>query len=127
MNSEAKCIFCNISEMDILTQNDYAFVIEDLNPVSKYHSLIIPKRHFSDFFLISVQELSAVYSLLNFRKNEIIEIDPTVSGYNIGVNSGASSGQTIFHCHIHLIPRRNGDIKNPKGGIRGAIPHKMHY
>ena len=122
-----KCIFCRYPDKDVLTGNDYAFVIEDSHPVTKHHSLIIPRRHFSDFFEISGPELSAVFDLLKARKNEIMKNDPTVTGFNVGINSGVSSGQTIFHCHVHLIPRRSGDMENPKGGVRGVIPQKMHY
>jgi ATP adenylyltransferase len=122
-----KCIFCGYPDKGVLMGNDYAFVIEDSHPVTKHHSLIIPRRHFSDFFEISGPELSAAVDLLKARKDEIEKNDSTVTGFNVGVNSGVSAGQTIFHCHVHLIPRRNGDTENPKGGVRGVIPHKMHY
>ena len=121
------CIFCRCSENKVLIENDFAYAIEDSFPVTKHHSLIIPRRHFDDVFELSGNELSAIYDLIKVRKNEIKKIDPDVTGFNIGVNSGSSAGQTIFHCHFHLIPRRNGDIENPKGGVRGVIPHRMHY
>ncbi len=121
------CIFCKYPAKNVLFENDYASVIEDSNPVTKYHSLIIPKRHFPDYFMISGQELSAIHDLLKIRKKEIEINDTNVDGFNIGVNSGVSAGQTISHCHFHLIPRRKGDIVNPEGGVRGVIPNKMHY
>lgn len=124
---DGRCRFCNYTGKPILNENEYAFTIEDAYPVSLYHSLIIPKRHFSDFFMISELELSAVYNLLTDRKNYINKVDPDVTGYNIGINAGVSAGQTVSHCHIHLIPRRNGDVEDPKGGVRGVIPNKKNY
>lgn len=121
------CIFCNLTNRKLLNENENAFIIEDYYPVTKYHSLIIPKRHFSDYFEITQKELSAIYDLLRIRKKEIVEMDKTVTGFNVGINVGEDAGQTINHCHIHLIPRRKGDIINPKGGVRGVIPDKMHY
>ena len=68
-----------------------------------------------------------IFDLLRYRKNQIISKDKLVTGFNVGINSGESAGQTINHCHIHLIPRRKNDLSNPKGGVRGVIPKKMHY
>lgn len=124
---DKQCLFCNYNVKLILSENEYAFTIEDAYPVSTHHSLIIPKRHFSDFFMISKLELSAVYDLLADRKNHINKVDPDVTGYNIGINAGISAGQSVYHCHIHLIPRRNGDAGDPRGGVRGVIPNKMYY
>lgn len=89
--------------------------------------LIIPKRHVTDYFELNEDELKAANKLLHELKVEILDTDPTVTGFNIGMNCGESAGQTVFHCHIHLIPRRKGDVENPKGGIRGVIPDKQKY
>jgi diadenosine tetraphosphate (Ap4A) HIT family hydrolase len=104
-----------------------AYAIRDGYPVTPLHTLVVPKRHIEDYFALSKEELLACDALLRQIKEEIHVLDSAVDGFNIGMNSGASAGQTIFHCHIHLIPRRNGDVENPKGGIRHLIPDKGYY
>lgn len=121
------CIFCEVESNAYIVENEYAYAIKDGYPVTKGHSLIISKRHVKDLFELSKIELSAMYDLLNIRRKQILEEDHLVEGFNVGVNCGEAAGQTIFHCHIHLIPRRKGDVDNPKGGVRGVIPHKMNY
>ncbi|MDG1453973.1 MAG: HIT family protein [Methylophilaceae bacterium] len=121
------CLFCNIENERIIAENEIAYVIRDGFPVSDKHSLIIPKRHISSYFDLNSYEKSACDELLSNIKNEILLEDNEVTGFNIGINVGKDAGQTIFHCHIHLIPRRNGDIENPKGGVRGVIPSKQSY
>ncbi len=121
-----KCLFCNLTDREILFENELAYLFEDKFPVTNGHSLIIPKRHFSSFFEATKNELEAFLELIVKRKNQM-EKDTSITGFNIGVNIGASAGQTIFHLHIHLIPRRDNDIENPKGGVRGVIPSKMQY
>jgi diadenosine tetraphosphate (Ap4A) HIT family hydrolase len=110
----------------MLLENEYAFVFEDQFPVTKGHSLIIPKRHFSSYFEATPKELNAIHELLVKRKSQLT-IDKSITGYNIGINIGTSAGQTIFHLHVHLIPRRDNDIEKPKGGVRGVVPKKMGY
>ena len=121
------CLFCEITDERIIDENEFFYVIYDAYPVTKYHSLIIPKRHVSDYFGLSKLEIKSCNDLMINRKNEIEQSDSSVTGFNIGINNGESAGQTIFHCHIHLIPRRDGDIENPRGGVRGVIPSKQHY
>jgi ATP adenylyltransferase len=111
----------------IVSENELAFVLEDGFPVTQYHSLIIPKRHFANFFDVTNEELLAINELLKTRKEQILDLDKTVSGFNVGINIGESAGQSIFHLHVHLIPRRVGDIDKPKGGVRGVIPEKRSY
>ena len=122
------CPFCyeNI-ESRIISEFDTAFAIVDGYPVTDRHLLIIPKRHFQDYFSITTKEKMDAENLIRILRNRIFEKDPSVTGFNIGVNSGESAGQTIFHTHIHLIPRRDGDTPNPRGGVRGVIPGKMDY
>lgn len=91
------------------------------------HTLIVPKRHAETWFDLTEQEQSEANHLLHNQRDELIELYPDISGFNIGMNCGESSGQTIFHCHIHLIPRRDGDCENPRGGVRGVIPQKQLY
>tara|TARA_R110002095_G_C4223404_1_gene237298 strand:+ start:113 stop:1099 length:987 start_codon:yes stop_codon:yes gene_type:complete len=124
---EKNCLFCEITKDRVIAENELAYCIRDGFPVTKHHTLVIPKRHIANFFDLGQAEINAIYQLMHDEKNTIEKIDNNVSGFNIGVNSGESAGQTIFHCHIHLIPRRSGDVKEPKGGIRHLIPGKGSY
>ena len=121
------CLFCNIKEKDIIFDNSYAYVSFDSYPVSKFHSLIFPKRHIENFFELNDNELLACNDLINKIKNKVQADDKTIKGFNIGSNLGKVAGQSIMHCHIHLIPRREGDVDNPQGGVRAVIPAKQHY
>ena len=121
------CLFCNIKESGLAHENNLAYASYDSYPVSKHHCLVIPKRHINDYFDLSNEELIACNDLIKIIKNEIISEDKTVKGFNIGTNIGKSSGQSILHCHLHLIPRREGDVENPQGGVRSVIPNKQHY
>ena len=121
------CIFCNIKEDEIIFSNELAISSFDSYPVSKHHALIFPKRHVKDYFDLNDEEVFACNQLIKLLKDFILKEDPTVKGFNIGSNAGKISGQTIMHCHIHLIPRRKGDVENPQGGVRGVIPSKQHY
>ena len=121
------CLFCNVPSSDYIFENNLAFSTFDSYPVSKYHALIIPKRHVENYFDMSEEEVSSCNKLIKKMRNKIQELDPTVDGFNIGTNSGKVAGQSIMHCHIHLIPRRKNDVDNPQGGVRGVIPLKQHY
>jgi len=121
------CLFCKPKITSIAHENDLAYVSYDSYPVSEYHCLVIPKRHLKDYFELTNDELLACNDLIKIIKEEIINKDKTVEAFNIGTNAGKLSGQSIMHCHIHLIPRRKGDIENPQGGVRGVIPKKQHY
>ena len=121
------CLFCNSEESGCAHENDLAYASYDSYPVSEYHCLIIPKRHIKDYFDLSNNELVACNDLLKIVKKEIINKDPLVKGFNLGTNIGIVSGQSILHCHFHLIPRREGDVDNPQGGVRSVIPNKQHY
>ena len=121
------CLFCNINESGSAHENDLAYASYDSYPVSEYHCLIIPKRHIKDFFELTNKELIACNDLIKKVKDEILNKDRTVRGVNIGTNAGKISGQSILHCHFHLIPRREGDVENPQGGVRSVIPNKQYY
>ena len=121
------CLFCNAKESGIAAENEFAYASYDSYPVSDFHCLIIPKRHVKDYFEMSDEELLACNDLIIKIKNEILAKDKTVKAFNIGTNAGKISGQSIMHCHIHLIPRREGDVENPQGGVRSVIPKKQHY
>ena len=121
------CLFCEMTEDRIIDRNDLAYVIRDGFPVTPLHTLIIPKRHAIDYFDLTKEEILACDELLKKAKQGIQAADASVDGFNIGMNAGPSAGQTVFHCHTHLIPRRTGDVDNPRGGVRHTIPGKGFY
>ena len=121
------CLFCNSKESSIAHQNELAYASYDSYPVSDLHCLIIPKRHIKDYFELNNEELVACNELIKIIKDEIYAKDKSVKAFNIGSNIGKISGQSIMHCHIHLIPRREGDVENPQGGVRSVIPKNQHY
>jgi len=121
------CLFCNCKESGFTDENQLAYASYDSYPVTDQHCLIIPKRHVKDYFDLTVDEIVACDQLIKKIKKEIEKKDSSVKGFNIGTNSGKIAGQSIMHCHIHLIPRREGDVENPQGGVRSVIPLKQHY
>jgi len=121
------CIFCNTKESGLVNENSLAYSSYDTYPVSDLHYLIIPKRHVKDYFELNDDEVIACNELIKITKEEILSKDPLVKGFNIGTNAGKVAGQSVLHCHIHLIPRREGDVDNPQGGVRSVIPLKQHY
>ena len=121
------CIFCNMESSRKIDENDLFYVIRDGFPVTSLHTLIIPKRHVETYFGLTETEVLSMNILINKHKELIEKEDTTVSGFNIGMNCGEDAGQTVFHCHVHLIPRRKGDMDEPRGGVRGVIPNKRTY
>ena len=121
------CLFCNIKASGLTEENELAYASYDSYPVSEQHCLIIPKRHVKNYFDLTDEEIIACNQLIKKIKEKIEIKDKTVKGFNIGTNIEEVAGQSIKHCHIHLIPRRNGDVKNPQGGVRSVIPLKQHY
>tara|TARA_Y100000817_G_scaffold228407_1_gene181079 strand:+ start:451 stop:852 length:402 start_codon:yes stop_codon:yes gene_type:complete len=121
------CLFCTTKNDDIIEENKFAFATLDSYPVSNQHCLIIPKRHVKEYFELSEEEILGCDQILKKVKIKIENNDKTIKGFNIGINSGKQAGQSIMHCHIHLIPRREGDAENPQGGVRAVIPSKQHY
>ena len=121
------CIFCKIRKEEIQFENHLAYSSKDSYPVSKFHSLIVPKRHVETYFDLNEEEIQACNDLILKTKEKILKLDSSVKGFNIGTNAGKVAGQSIMHCHIHLIPRRKGDVENPQGGVRSVIPSKQHY
>jgi|TARA_X000001036_G_C20443702_1_gene710313 ATP adenylyltransferase len=122
-----ECIFCNLDESRVEIENNLALSFKDLYPVTKGHSLVIPKRHVQSFFDLEKDEKKAILELLELQKKKLISQDKLITGFNIGINDGIDSGQTVMHCHVHLIPRRKGDMNDPRGGVRGVIPEKQSY
>jgi diadenosine tetraphosphate (Ap4A) HIT family hydrolase len=107
----------------VVASNTLAFAIRDVFPVTLLHTLVIPRRHVADFFGLTPEEREACSDLIQRLRDDILQQDPQVEGFNIGTNAGEVAGQTIFHCHVHLIPRRRGDVPDPRGGVRMVIPH----
>jgi len=125
-----ECIFCDLQSLDrqrIIDENNLAYAIRDGFPVTKFHTLFITKRHVSDYFGLTQPELNAINLLIDRQRELLNKSDESIDGYNIGINCGETAGQSVFHCHIHLIPRRKGDVENPRGGIRNLIPGKGSY
>jgi diadenosine tetraphosphate (Ap4A) HIT family hydrolase len=116
-----------MKESGLANENELAYASYDTFPVSDLHCLIIPKRHVKDYFDLTDEEVIACNELIKLIKKEIELKDPSVEGFNLGTNTGQTAGQSILHCHIHIIPRRKGDVDNPQGGIRSVIPQKQHY
>ncbi|MFL2853738.1 MAG: HIT family protein [Candidatus Pelagibacter sp.] len=121
------CIFCKTNQNELIFENDLAYASSDSYPVSQFHSLVVPKRCIENYFELNEKEILACNDLIKKLKKKIISEDKSVEGFNIGTNAGKVAGQSIFHCHIHVIPRRKGDVDNPQGGVRSVIPLKQHY
>lgn len=125
------CLFCKVQkseyEKEVVFENDYFYATRDSYPVTKLHTLVIPKRHFQSYFDMNNDEIKSINSILNHQRKEIVQLDSSVTAFNIGINDGSDAGQSIHHLHVHLIPRRQGDIENPRGGVRGVIPAKQKY
>jgi len=119
------CLFCT-DPKGVLQGNELVYSARDTYAVSPGHTLVIPKRHVASFFDLTPEEINACMEQINeVRKSVDEEFKP--DGYNIGVNVGPAAGQSIFHVHIHVIPRYKGDVENPQGGVRHVLPGKAHY
>ena len=123
---DKSCPFCSLPPERIIDSNELALVIRDGFPVSKGHTLIIPKRHVGSWFDTSADERAALFALLDQAKL-ILDHEFKPDSFNIGINDGAAAGQTVPHLHIHLIPRYKGDQEDPRGGVRWIIPSKAKY
>ena len=122
-----ECLFCNIGSNRLTAESELCFAIRDAFPVTEHHTLIIPTRHVANYFDLHQPERDAIDTMLHEQRQAIIDQDITVTGFNVGINVGTSAGQTVFHVHVHLIPRRDGDVADPRGGVRGVIPSKQRY
>ena len=121
------CPFCSISsDREIVASSKLSLAFYDGFPVSPGHVLIVPRRHVASFFDLTDEERTDMLILLG-EVRRIIESRFHPDGYNVGVNVGEAAGQSIFHVHMHLIPRYKGDVENPRGGVRGVIPSKKDY
>jgi diadenosine tetraphosphate (Ap4A) HIT family hydrolase len=110
----------------VIDENATTIAVRDGYPVSPGHTLLIPKRHAGSFFDLSEQERGELLALLD-RAKLVLDDEFQPQGYNIGINDGAAAGQTVPHLHVHLIPRFDGDMQDPRGGVRWVIPDKAKY
>ena len=124
---EAGCIFCEMPKESVVLQNELCLAVEDKFPVTPGHMLVIPKRHIAEYFDLGQPELNCVRKLLGDLRQRLRASDDSVMGFNVGINCGQAAGQTVFHCHVHLIPRRLGDAERPEGGVRHVISGKGNY
>jgi diadenosine tetraphosphate (Ap4A) HIT family hydrolase len=118
------CPFC--VKPDAVIENELAFARYDGYPVSTGHCLIMPRRHVAEYFQATAEEKTAIWALVDEMK-VIIDQECQPDGYNVGINIGESAGQSVPHIHVHIIPRYEGDMENPRGGVRGVIPGKQKY
>jgi diadenosine tetraphosphate (Ap4A) HIT family hydrolase len=119
------CLFCT-DPQGVSLINELAYSARDSYAVSPGHTLVIPRRHVASFFELAPEEINACMALIN-EERKLLDEEFKPDGYNIGVNIGPAAGQSIFHVHIHIIPRYKGDVENPQGGVRHVIPRKGHY
>ena len=124
MSQHHNCPFCG--DPEIIIENELAFASWDSYPVNAGHCLITPRRHIAEYFQATAEEKAAIWALVDEMK-AIIDKKYKPDGYNIGINIGTAAGQSVPHIHIHIIPRYWGDVENPKGGVRGVIPHRQKY
>jgi diadenosine tetraphosphate (Ap4A) HIT family hydrolase/5-methylcytosine-specific restriction endonuclease McrA len=123
----AECFLCFPAHRPIVAQNELAIALYDAHPVTPLHALIVPRRHAETFFDLYEPERRAINLLLDEMRRKLLGEDKAVQGFNVGMNCGPAAGQTIMHCHVHLIPRRPGDVEQPRGGVRAIIPGKGAY
>jgi ATP adenylyltransferase len=122
-----ECLLCSPGDRPIIAQNELALAFYDAYPVTPLHALIVPRRHAVTYFDLHDPERRAINLLLDQVRLKVLAEDKAVEGFNVGMNCGATAGQTIMHCHVHLIPRRPGDVDQPRGGVRAVIPGKADY
>ena len=126
-SSEDSCPFCSLDTERVLEFDEHAMAFRDGYPVTELHTLVVPKRHVATYFELSEDERKSIHTLLESQRAKIMAEDSSAQGFNIGWNCGEEAGQTVFHAHVHLIPRREGDVENPRGGVRHLIPGKGGY
>jgi diadenosine tetraphosphate (Ap4A) HIT family hydrolase len=124
MSAPKPCPFCQITEP--VLRNNLAYAIFDRDPVTPGHMLIIPWRHVADWFDTTSEEQRAMLALANTAR-ALLKREHKPDGFNLGVNCGEAAGQSVFHVHLHLIPRYHGDMDDPLGGVRGVIPARQKY
>ena len=125
-DSRIDCPFCSHEQRGVLVESDFALAIPDGYPITKGHTLVIPKRHVASLFDLSEVEQAAIWRIVaEVRRLLAVRYQP--DGFNLGINDGKAAGQTVMHAHVHVIPRRNGDVADPRGGVRWLVPNKAAY
>lgn len=123
--NQPNCVFCR-PQREILAENANALAVFDTFPVSPGHALVVPKRHVMTIFEMSLDEYTDCFRLVLPLK-DLLSARYSPDGYNVGANCGKAAGQSVWHAHIHVIPRYTGDVSEPRGGVRGVIPLKASY
>ena len=126
-NREKGCDFCEMDHKHIVDKEELVYAIRDNYPATPLHTLIIPFRHTKSYFGLYQPEHNGITKLITKQKKWIQQRDKSVTGFNIGINDGVAAGQTVNHCHIHLFPRRKGDVHHPRGGVRAVFGAKQDY
>jgi diadenosine tetraphosphate (Ap4A) HIT family hydrolase len=121
------CPFCEPEKHRIWFYNDIGFVLWDAYPVSDGHALVVPKKHVASLYDLTQETQAALWRLVSETRRRLVEKEKGPDGFNIGVNDGVAAGQTVIHSHIHVIPRWNNDVPDPRGGVRWVIPEKARY
>jgi diadenosine tetraphosphate (Ap4A) HIT family hydrolase len=121
-----ECYLCNYNRDLLIAESANFVVLYDEFPVTEGHALIFPKLHVKTFFDVPVELIPEYLDMIDYAKNHLSQLYG-VTDFNLGWNCGEAAGQTVMHCHAHLIPRRNGDMEDPRGGVRGVIPEKQKY
>jgi diadenosine tetraphosphate (Ap4A) HIT family hydrolase len=125
-DQDIDCPFCSREQRSLLVESDFALAIPDGYPITKGHTLVIPKRHVASLFDLSEVEQAAIWRIVaEVRRLLAVRYQP--DGFNLGINDGKAAGQTVMHAHVHVIPRRNGDVADPRGGVRWLVPNKAAY
>lgn len=127
MSALTTCPFCEVPRDRLVAEDGPCFAVHDRYPVSAGHALLLPRRHVTSFRDLTAEEWTAIHRLAAAIAKRLQREDPSVQGFNLGINDGPAAGQTIPHAHVHLIPRRSGDVRRPRGGVRGVIPDKQNY
>lgn len=126
-STDTACVFCGIDAAKVLAAKELAFALHNALPVTPLHSLALPKGHAASFFELTEAEAQTIERLVRHLRDDILAEDPSVERFNIEISVGEVAGQTISRCHYHLIPRRRGDVPDPRGGVRWVIPSKGSY
>jgi ATP adenylyltransferase len=124
---ENNCPFCDMTRERIVSNFNHFYVVQDAYPVTEHHTLIISNDHNVTLDSMPSEQSLELMEIIKIVKKQILEMDNSVTGFNVGINEGVDAGQTVMHFHCHVIPRRNGDNSNPRGGVRGVIPNKQSY
>lgn len=126
MSSDGHCPFCHLPQSRVWLTSPFCLAFLDGYPVAEGHSLVIPRRHVASLFDLSAEEFADAWGLVTQVRKELVErFHP--DSFNVGLNDGPAAGQTVPHAHIHVIPRKNGDVTDPRGGIRWVIPGRANY